>query len=59
LFNKSDFSCEITGVTGIGFAPNCLIQQDIAGVQKLCCYISVFRHRERGSNQHEEKLRDS
>lgn len=59
LFNKSNFSCETTGVTGIGFAPNCLIQQDITSVQKLCCYVSAFRHRARGSKQHEEKLRDS
>lgn len=56
LFNRSNFSCETTGVTGIGFAPNCLIQQDISNVQKLCSYVSAFGHRERGSNQHEEKL---
>lgn len=59
LFNKSNFSCETTGVTGTGFAPNCLIQQDIPSVQKLCCYVSAFRHWERGCSQHEEKLRDS
>lgn len=44
--NRSNSSCETTGVTGIGFAPNCLIQQDSSSVQELL-----------GTGK-EEKLRD-
>lgn len=59
LFNKSNCSCQTTGVTGTGFAPNCLIQQDTTTMQNLCCYLSCFRHWERGNNQQEERQRDS
>lgn len=35
LFNRSNFSCETTGVRGIGFAPRCLIQQDVTSTEAL------------------------